>query len=53
MDCDVVFVVDCKRFHVSALFPMAYRDDHIHHSGRCDKQGESAVSGQMIPVAAR
>jgi len=43
---DVVFCVDGERFHVSALFPTAYRDDHIHHSGRPDKQGNSSGNGK-------
>src|SRR5260370_1194022 len=39
---DVVVGVDGERFHVSALFPTAYRDDHIHHSGRGNRQANNA-----------
>jgi hypothetical protein len=40
---DVVLGIDRKRPHVSALFPTDYRDDHIHHSGRGNRQAESAL----------
>jgi hypothetical protein len=41
---DVVVGVDRERLHVSYSFCTAYRDGHIHHSGRKDKQGDSVES---------
>jgi hypothetical protein len=42
VDGDVVVGVDGKRFHVSALFPVAYSRMDIDHSGRGHKQAKSA-----------
>jgi hypothetical protein len=42
VDGNVVVSVDGERFHVSALFPVAYSRMDIHHSGRGHKQGNSA-----------
>ena len=39
---DVILVVDRERLDVSSLFPTAYRDAHIDHSGSCHKQVNSA-----------
>jgi hypothetical protein len=40
---DAVVGIDGERFHLSSFFLAACRrDDHIHHSGRGHKQGNSA-----------
>jgi hypothetical protein len=52
---DVVVGIDREGLHVSSSFCTAYRDDHIHHSGRKNKQGDSAgnrkVEGKAMQLA--
>lgn len=47
---DLIGGVDRERFHLSALFPTAYRDDHIHRSGVEVKQGNSARIERSHPA---